>query len=547
MIKSAYRRLLTSNNLTKAIVPLVFGTLTLSAEIPDIKETRADFMRLAAQLPYLSLRSVLYDRTRRNFHVSDQNEVEEHFRILKKATDGTYPQETLLNLLAHGDPKVRTLAAVALFDREDPLVLPELVKLTDDKAPTFDGQRMLASIALPVGRAESLPPRPKQTVGGIAKKMVEFYMSRSGFYYGLDHKTKPGFVDYWDARKNRSHCAGWFAVQLARGSQGISPTQHKCIERIRAVRKRIDRLPEDERAWTLLFLNGENGSDALAKEDELVEACKKVGADRLLLMLQNKIPYDDPDLQPRASNNWPYKRMSLFVLSHADQLLRYNDSDTLLACESWHRDYLKHDVTDPTITPWWAIAAARLKPNSASRILHSAMDRFQGKHDSDERSALCTALWQLACRSEIGFIVDWFYDENPERGSFPNCRSSFIETMGYESNGREILSQLIQDRRLVNIDWQSLDRLVRVVNKWSETPIVTEEELRQARHPFGMGSYHWSQAEAKQKYPKETKELRAHLSKWRKRLRMSLPRLISKNIEKKRGIVEKVSTRSVGR
>lgn len=503
--------------LANAVIFVIAG-LCLGAETPDMKQTRADFEKLASQLQYLSLESVLHDRPEHYFQVADRNRHEEHFRILKKVTDGTYPKDALLELLAHDNPKVRTLAAVAIFDREDPSALPALVKLCADGDATFDGY-VEVSMPWPHGIG---PPPLKQTVGDIAKKMVGFYMERSGFHYGVEHKSQPGFVDYWDARKNRSHCAGWFAVQLARASQGTTPTRNDCVERIRTVRKRIDELPADERAWTLLWLNGESGSDALATEEELFEACGRLGSDKLLLMLQNKIPSDDPDLQPQPNNNWPYKRMSLFVLRHAERLLRYTDSDALLACERWQREYQKHGIADPTITPWWAIAAARLKPDSASQILHAAMDRFQGEYDSEKRSDLCVAMWQLCGRSEIQFIVDWFYEESPEQGSCPNSRSSFIEAMGKDPNGKEIISRLVKDSRLEDIDWQSLEQLVCVVNRRLEEPIVTEEEIRRAWHPLGQGHYHWSRAEAREKYPEETAELEAYLGEWRKRLRLSI-------------------------
>ena len=169
----------------------------------------------------------------------------------------------------------RTLAAVALFDLEDPTVLPALAGLCDDGAATFDGHGELsASWLLTTGVG---PPPLKQTVADVARKMVGFYMERSGFYYGVKHSPQPGFAAYWEARKNRLHCAGWFEVQLARASRGTSPTQNECLERIRTVRKRIDELPAAERVWVLLWLWGEAGSHALATDQELVQACQRAG------------------------------------------------------------------------------------------------------------------------------------------------------------------------------------------------------------------------------------------------------------------------------
>lgn len=510
------------SSLASAVLLVVLGTFAVGAEKPDMQETRADFERLAAQLPYLSVQAVLFDRPAYHFSAADRNECEEHNRILQEATDGKYPIEALFTLLAHGDPEVRTLAAVALFDREDPSVIPALVELCGDGARTYDDHVML--FATPVDLIGVEPPPVRQTVGDVAKKLVGFYMKRSGFRYGVEHKTEPGFTEYWEARKNRAHCAGWFAVQLVRASQGTSPTPKNRIEHIRAVRKRIDELPGDERSWVLLWLYGDPGSDALVTEDELVEACRELGPGKLLLMLQNEIPGDDPDLQPRRMNNWGWRRMTLFVLRHADQLLGPGDSDELLACERWQRDYQKHGIDDPTITAWWAVGAAHLRPDSASQILHAAMGRFQGKYDADERSTLCVAMWQLCGRSEREFIVDWFYQDTPQLGSFPNCRGSFIKAVSDDPDGRAIILRIIEDDRLADIDWQSLERLLRVVNGWLEEPIVTEEELRKARHPLGQGHYFRMKDEAEKEYPEETAELEAQLSEWRERLRSSVPR-----------------------
>ncbi len=506
-----------ARNLVVAIIVVISGSLGLSAEDFDMKQTRDDFERLAAELPYLSLTSVLFDRPDDRFEAADSKKTEKHSQVLGKVTDGTHTKGPLVRLLTHNDAKVRTLAAVALFDSEDPTVLPALVELAKDNSATYDGHPELSEgwlMSSGIG-----PPVKEQTVGEIATKMVSFYMERSGFHYGISHKTQPGFAEYWGTRSNRSHCASWFAVQLDRASQGTSPTRIDCKDRVRLVRKRIDKLPPDERTWIFLWLNGESGSDALTTEEELIEECHSVGADKLLLMLQKQIPSDDPDLKPRSSNNWPYRRMQHFVLRHAHQLLRRSDSKTLLSCERWERDYQKHGISDPTITAWWAVAAARLEPTNASPILHAAIERFQGEFDSDEQATLHIALWQLCGKPELKFVKDWFFEAPTERGSFPNSRGQFIEAMRKEPNGKEIVAEIIRDKRLDDLDWQSLRRLITAVNSWTAAPILAEDELNKVWHPLGEGHYHWGKDEAMKNYPKETKELEAHLSDWRTRLR----------------------------
>lgn len=510
------------------ILTVFFGMPAVYAQVANVEQTRTDFEKLAAVMPYLCLSSVLYDRPDHySFQAADPKKTEEHFQILAKVTDGTYSMAALIGLLTHDDAKVRTLAAVALFDREDPSVLPSLVKLCDDESATFDGHPELSPTWLRVTGIG--PPAKKQTVRDIAKMMVSFYMEHSGFHYGIAHKTQLGFTEYWNARSNRNHCAAWFAVQLARASQGISQTQKDCVHRIRLLREQIDKLSPDESSWVFLWLNGEAGSDALVTEKELIQVCRTLGPDKLLLMLQKKIPSDDPDLQSRTNNNWPYQRMQLFVLSHAEQLLRRGDGNTLLACERWERDFQKYGITDPTISPWWAVAAARLEPANASQILHEAMKRFQDEFDSYKRATLSVAMWELRGKAEMKFIVDWLFVEQPQRGSFPNCRGQFIEAMRGQINGREVIAEIIKDNRLNDLDWQSLERLVRAVNAWAKTPIVPEAEIRKVWHPLGQGHYHWEKDKATRDYPKETEELQVHLSDWRMKLRMSIQELLDGN------------------
>lgn len=493
----------------------VFTAAAAGAETADIAQTREDFEKYAARLSYLPVGEVIFDRTGHALIEVPSEKRNEYSNVIEKITDRAYSEKVLILLLDDVDSRIRTLAAVALFDREDPSLLPFLVRLSGDDAETFPRYEPM-SIASP--DSGNRPPPVRQTVRNVAEKMIRFYLEKSGFYYSL----ADDFRKYWEARKDRAYTAGWFAVQLARASRGISPTQNDTLERIHAVRKRIDLLPKDDRTWILLWLNGEEGSDALVTESELIEGCKALGPDKLLLMLQNQIPSDDPDLQSRPNNNWFYKRMSILVLRHAEELLRPEDSDRLLECERWQRDYQKHQISDPAITSWWAIAASRLKPANASEILHSAMDRFQGEYEADERSNLGVALWQLAGRSELEFIANWFYGEHPQRGQFPNCRASFIEATGKEANGREAIARLVRDERLENADWQSLEQLVRVVNSWLKSPIVTEDEIRSAWHPFGQAHFDWMQVEAEKQYPQETRDLRAHLNEWRTRLRTAL-------------------------
>jgi hypothetical protein len=160
-----------------------------------------------------------------------------------------------------------------------------------------------------------------------------------------------------------------------------------------------------------------------------------------------------------------------------------------------------------TITAWWAVAAARLQPENASAILHAAMERFQEGYYARERCALCVALWQLVGEPESRFLVDWLYGEKVLRGEFPGCRAEFTRSVGTDRTGKKLIARIIQDRRFDTLDGESLVQLVRVVNGWRKTPLVSEEEIRQTWH----------------QYPKETEEVLQRLAEWRARLRASVP------------------------
>ncbi|MHC2066710.1 HEAT repeat domain-containing protein [Bremerella sp. T1] len=501
---------------TMASLLLGMAWMCTPASATELEDAQADFERLAGELNVLQLSDVLYDRFE-NSHGLPPETKELHHRVLEKVTNGSYSQETLQTLLKDPNAKVRTLAAVALFDMEDPAVLPTLVELVDDDAATFEYVQPWASAAFEPQNFN--PPTNQQTVGDVVNKMVRFYMSPSGFHYGVVHKTEPGFAEYWEARRSRESCAAWFGVQLARASQSRFPMRPDRIPHVREIRQRIEQLPPDEQAWVFLWLSEQPGRKWLVSDEELLDACRSLGPDKMLRMLQHEIPSDDPDLQSRKRNNSSYHHMQIYVLKHAEQLLRPTDADALLQCEQWERDYQKHNVSDPLLSPWWAIAAAQLQPDKAAEILHAAMARFQRKYDTPHQALLGIALWQLCGDSEKDYFVQWFYNVKPERANLWHTRGRFIEEVGKRRNGREILAPIIQDKRFDQLSWQSLKSLIGAVNASSETPLVSYEELRKAYHPLGKDHYYWEKERARKEYPEETATFEGHLKDWRERLR----------------------------
>ncbi len=249
--------------------------------------------------------------------------------------------DALVGLLAHEDPKVRTLAIALLVDREDPSALPHIVELLDDESATY---RTTVAMSRGLGRRPDgttgvMPPDTawaEQTVGDVAEAALAVYCRQSPRFSSRDRTDRISFDAYWATYKDMPYCASWFAVKLMRASRGTSPTRDEWAADIHRVREQIDAVPGDDRAWTLLWLHGEAGSDVLVSEAELVEMCQQLGPDKLLAMLRNKIPSDDPDLQPRERNNYRYERMARFVLQHAEQVLGPSHAQALLEWEQLH-------------------------------------------------------------------------------------------------------------------------------------------------------------------------------------------------------------------
>ena len=238
-------------------------------------------------------------------------------------------------------------------------------------------------------------------------------------------------------------------------------------------------------------------------------------------MLHDKTPSDDPDLK---TGSVPMVR---FVLAHATELLRPEDSDTLVARELWHRANPIKSNPDAKIFPLWAIAAANLKPQQASNILHAAWPRYQARYQLWDRVKLAVALWKLVGEPEQSFLADWFYNEIPQWNSIPNHQRSFIDAMGNASTGRTMVAHLVRDRRFDRLDWGALRGLVDAVNRWSKEPIVAEDELKQSKQRFGDGTWDGRPFYATDSDALDWGELRKLMARWCVRLRESVPRWLN--------------------
>jgi hypothetical protein len=356
-----------------------------------------------------------------------------------------------------------------------------------------------------------------QTVGRIADAIVRTYMESGGFHYGPRNLNgQPGFNAYWAPRASRTSSAGWWKVRLARASHSSSPTAKDRVPAIKALRAEIDKLPEPDRTYILLWLHQELGSEVLAPDEELIEMARRLGPDNLVDVLRRNIRSDDPDLQPRPSNNYRYSQMCRFILQHAGVLLRATDAATLLEQETWERGYLPRGISDPFISPWWAIAAAELSPASSASILDAAYLRFQDAYQGSDRLELAAARWRLT--GDGARALDWFYAQlSRPTGMESHYFDRLLKTQGRSPQSLARLA--IQHPMFDQLNWKSLEVLARAANGWLGREAVPEQELQSTWSPGGVDFFYTDVARARAEYPKETAELLGRLARWRQQLR----------------------------
>ncbi len=322
---------------------LNLAIVVLSAQRAQIPRPPAvnGYGDIARQIRILSTGDLLYDRL--DVPTGD-GEVQQNNLLLRSVVTRNDGLEDLLALCKNADPRVRTLAIASLFAREDPHVLPSLAPLAIDPAETFPAPAPVAG-----SRGNLTVP---QTVGEVAQRALDVYLHPAGYWYGVAGSgDRPGFDDYWAKRKDRAFCASWLAVRLVRASQGTSPMRSNRVARVQTVQQQVKALPEPDRYLDLLWLSLPDRCDALADEEDLLQAARSLGRERLIQILQRKVPSDDPDLQPRPDGPYPCQWIVTFVLEHAKSLLTKEDATALLECAEQERKTAKRGLDYRMLTP----------------------------------------------------------------------------------------------------------------------------------------------------------------------------------------------------
>lgn len=341
-----------------------------------------------------------------------------------------YPTSELLPLLSDLSPRIRVLALELLFRKEDPSLLPEMVRLRSDSAPTFDRLEFY-------GFRDNGPPssrRAPQTVGDFATAVADFYGVRGDF------------TGYWAARKNRKYWFSWLHSKLSVITGGLPTLNPGVKEKLTPFRELLNRLPPLDRDLYLIWLQSTFAEPVLADDDDLASAVKRLGRENVLAIAEGNPPGGDPELLP-SWNFGQYWYTAAVVVQHATGVLQREDARRLAAVLEGEREPFKqHEVTDTVIRVSYTIAQASLLPEQASQLMHAELDRLPvGYQSSSRRGQLAAALLRLRGKEELTFSRNFFYGEPPVPAFGPEAQRALIAALG--ERVRPLAETLLDDVR----------------------------------------------------------------------------------------------------
>ncbi|MEM7456507.1 MAG: hypothetical protein AAF456_19335, partial [Planctomycetota bacterium] len=323
-----------ANRILFILVFLALPPAALHAD--EVNERLRDF---ANRIPYLVTSDFLNDRmsAETNWFQTDEELETAYLEFWEFGHSLEF--EDIEFSLSDDDPRVRSLAIVCAYWSGDPRKWMEQVHgLVSDDAESIPS---VPPIARPLidwpGQEDVEQPIEPKTVGDTATAAIQMYMEAAGYHYGIEGiYDNPGFDEYWEKRKNLDYCFSWFQVQFQIATQQTSPLPEDRMDRVRAVRARVARVPSPDREWILLSLGApyewgstRSGAFLVANEEQLVQACKELGPDALMSFLKREKVSDHPELDFENENLCRaigYSRMAVFILGHAKDLLRTSDA-----------------------------------------------------------------------------------------------------------------------------------------------------------------------------------------------------------------------------
>lgn len=432
----------------------------------------------------------------------------------------------IVNLLQHEDPKVRTLAMLAIYHTRDPVAIDHLVDRLEDEATTFPKPVYCAT---PLNRLSDQSPRKtsveKQSVSEVAERMLTNMLAKSLKNWRLDPKYREATVErFWRDRRDRKNWIGWFDFELGQATRGLSRAHPDTAIQIGEVIRQIELLPPIERDVTLLAVFGSpEGRYNLKQsgrndgEDLVRYAAMRLGPDRLLRLLSSEALIDDPDLPKYLLV------IQRYVYEHATHHLHQRHYKILLQLARENNSANAY------------IAAAHLTRSRASETLREAFGTMQGKYDGNVRARVMTSLWQLQGMDEADYIVDWYFqDRTPNAGRIP-YRADLLDFMldRFRDDDRQMLARIIRDPRVDRLSLPEHRLLARKYNRNLLKPIIATDAIENLRHPMGDSHFDGQFERAQKEFPVQTQIVLKELDNWRGKLVESVPQWLQPTVPDK--------------
>jgi hypothetical protein len=457
---------------------------------------RARVEEMARRYTHFSLTVMVSNRPLRLPLLGDQQGLaDEQLRLLAEMRDLSPNRDALAALLRDTDPKVRTLALGALFQREDGRDLPLIASLLEDRAETFP-------LFQEPRRAGGVPARSEwersQAVGDVAESMLKFWGVGGP---GRGEISAEQFQAYWARYAGRAYAASWFRVKMDRATRRTTPILTQYRPDIDRVVAQIDALPAVDRAWTRLYVLWPGGSDPeyiasnrIVPDEELVQTARELGSEALLRFLRRQPVTDDPDLNLTGKDNHDFTRIANFILLRAAELLRPGDAEALLVCEQSER-------SDSGVNPAWVIGAALLQPEKTSALLRPRLQN-ENRNYLDAAAQLAGALWRILGPEQGELLTDWFYAALPEAAEPFHQPEIFLRQVRAVArpDTYQLLVALMRHPRFELTDWPTLKEMLQIVNGQRAEPLVSTKEIYDA-------------------WPSSSPDSKRHLAGWRNLLR----------------------------
>jgi hypothetical protein len=486
----------------RMLKPLVFAALTIAtAHAQVLNRTGADPTFVRVEITELAQTNQYFSRSvivlNQPLHIVaadfrsasplalDQNQLANSLRAIDPTPEAITP------LLRDPDPRIRTMALGALFQREDGRDLPLIATLASDSAQTLPDLHEAASSQpgpRPIGELES-----PQTVGDIARLMLQVYIGPPiGRSDGplTTANAMTNFADYWKRYTGHNHAASWFAVKLDRATGYSFPVQANHRSAIQSALYEIDQLPSPDREWMLLYVlspDAAGWNPELQHEEALipdqdqmaVAAAKRLAPQTLLRFLARQRVTDDPDFDFSDRKNHHYNAIADLILLHADQLFRPQDVPAVLAQERVETSFLGQDGRK-IVDPAWAIARARLQPARAIPILQDAIAAAHpGCCDDALVGQLAGAMWQIRGAAALPFLTNWFYLAPTPRPGVSKSTLTFLWQVksAPRPETSQLIAALVKDSRFDQADLRELQELFKLANAIRPVPLISYQDL----------------------------------------------------------------------